>query len=270
MRCVAVSSGVLSGHVGLGAVQPVLTLLGVGCVAVPSVILSAHAATPGVTRASGYGAGDVAQLLAGVGPADAVLTGYLRDGDTATTVADALERTRPALRVVDPVLGDLGPDGAGRLYLPDAVGRILRDRILPGADLTTPNRFELGWLTGHPVETRDQIIAAARRLPVACSCVTSVPDGDRIGILTVTQDTAWFAGQRAHDRHVNGAGDVTAALLLAGLLRGVPVQDAAHAATRALDVMLGAMGPDQDDLPVIRAAPRWTAAMAAMEGQGGA
>ena len=45
--------------------------------------------------------------------------------------------------LVDPVLGD-----AGRLYVAQETAEAIRDRLIPLADIATPNLFELGWLTG--------------------------------------------------------------------------------------------------------------------------
>lgn len=46
-------------------------------------------------------------------------------------------RTLPLLAVCDPVLGD-----NGQLYVPKELVAIYRDRLVPLADIITPNQFE--------------------------------------------------------------------------------------------------------------------------------
>lgn len=256
--CVVISSGVVAGHVGLGAALPVLTRLGVQAFGLPTILLSGHAATPGVQRSQGYGCADVAQLGRGLADsgvlqrASAVLTGYLRDAETAKAVADMLDQTDHALRICDPVMGD-----DGKAYLPEAVGTVLRDRILPRADVAVPNLFELEWLTGQRLATFDDIAHAARDLGPERVFVTSCQSEDRIGVMAVTTEDARFYGAPVLSRRFNGAGDVTAALLTAGLLEGVPPNPSTGAAVAALDVMTRAAHPDEDDLPVVRTGDSW-------------
>jgi pyridoxine kinase len=260
--CLALSSSVLAGAVGLGAVLPVLHLCGVEPIGLPTAILSGHAAVPGVTRAA-YGVADITRLGAGLAAsghlarADAVLTGYLADAERAKAVAAIVGTAAPRLLACDPVLGD-----EGRLYLPEAVADVLCARLLPKADVAMPNLFELGWLTGAALPDETAIARAARALGPAVVFVTSVIRDDQIGILTVTADAAVFAGAAYRARRFNGAGDVTAALLVAGLLRGLAPAMAAAATVRALDRMAALAPDDRDDLPVLAAAPDWLAAFA--------
>lgn len=48
-----------------------------------------------------------------------------------------------AFPVLDPVLGD-----NGRMYVSESISSVMRDRLLPLADMITPNQFELGYVTG--------------------------------------------------------------------------------------------------------------------------
>jgi hydroxymethylpyrimidine/phosphomethylpyrimidine kinase len=91
-------------------------------------------------------------------PVAAVKTGMLATPETVAAVADLAARL-PAL-VVDPVLvsssGDaLFADGARRAYL---------DLLFPLATVVTPNSREAAALTGRPVSTVDDAVAAAREL----------------------------------------------------------------------------------------------------------
>jgi pyridoxine kinase len=115
---------------------------------------------------------------------DAVITGYFSTPGQVQVAVDAIARVRaaqPRTRVVvDPVLGD---EGRG-LYVKAEVAAAIRDGLVPLADLITPNRFELGWLTGEATpDTAGDALALARRLERA-TLVSSIPgDANEIGVL---------------------------------------------------------------------------------------
>lgn len=263
--CLTVASHVVAGHVGNGAAAFALAAMGVEAWPLPTVVLSGHAATPGVRGRRLPGA-EIAELTAGLaasgalGRVDACLTGYLGDAGAGAAVADLLLRLRgaaPGARVlVDPVLGD-----DGRLYLPQAMVAVQRDRLLPLADAAAPNLDELRWLTGRPCTDIAGTVAAARALGPPMVFVTSVAAGDRLGILAVTAGAAALAAAPRRARRFNGAGDVAAALLLAHLLRGRGAAEAAAHTVGALSVLTAAAEAGaRDDLPVTATAADWTAA----------
>ncbi len=98
-------------------------------------------------------------------PVAALKTGMLGDAAVIGAVADLLERqlaATPDLRVVvDPVMVSRSGDP---LLEPDAVETI-RSRLLPIANLITPNRHEASRLTGlDPIETVDDLRRTAMAL----------------------------------------------------------------------------------------------------------
>ena len=121
----------------------------------------------------------------------------------------------------DPVIGD-DRDG---VYVRPGIAEMLRDRMLPAADIATPNRFELDMLTGTACRTLAQAKAA-----VAQVAATLQPGGLRCVLLTslrteATPDDATdmlvAEAGRFHllrtpllPLDVNGAGDAIAALFL--------------------------------------------------------
>ncbi len=267
--CLSVQSLVVAGHVGHGASAFALAAEGVEVWPLPTVVLSGHAAKPGVQgrRLPGAEVAALAQGLAASGAlarCDGVLTGYLGTAEAAEAVADLVaeaKRARPgAVVLCDPVLGDHGPG----LYLPEAVGEVYRARLLGLSDIAAPNMFELGWLTGRPAGTRAEILAAAaalRAMGPGAVHVTSAGEGDRVGILTVTARGAWLSDAPRLPLHLHGAGDFVAALLMAGALSDRPPQEAAARAVGAAHALAAeAMRLERDDLPVIAARALWAEA----------
>jgi len=179
-----------------------------------------------------------------------VLTGYQGSPGVADVVLSTVQRVRrlnpAAIYCCDPVMGDVG---RGMFVLP-GLPELIRERVVPAADVVTPNAFELAYLAagGDPaavdedaVGTLDgllEAVDAVRAMGPATVLVTSVQGpwmqghsmqgapgagDDGIGMLAVDATGAYLVRTPRLPLSVNGAGDVTAALLLAHLHEGVQV-----------------------------------------------
>jgi pyridoxine kinase len=237
---IVVSSHVARGSVGNRAAVFALEVLGHPVWAVPTVILPWH---PGHGRATRI-VPDAAQFSAlmkdleraqWLGEVGAVLSGYLSDAGQAEAVTSLVAAVRArngqALYVCDPVIGD-----AGGLYVPEATAAAIRDRLMPIADIATPNRHELEWLTGLPVEDVNSAMSAALQAGPATVLVTSAPSlmAGGIGNLLLTPAQALLAEHRIIDKPPNGLGDLTAAVFLARLLGGQPLPKALQTTTASV------------------------------------
>jgi pyridoxine kinase len=219
----ALSSQVVRGTVGLSASVPALQAFGHEVWAMPTVLLSTR---PGLGRVERWApspetlAGMLAALCADgcFARIDAVLTGYLPTPEIVAAAAEAVAGVKAAnpyaIHLCDPVLGD-----AGRLYIAEGAAAAIRDRLVPLADVATPNRFELGWLTGCAMATPDAVVQAARQLGPAAVVVTSATESEAsIGTLLVEAETVLSRPSPLVAAVPNGTGDVLAGLLLgAGL-----------------------------------------------------
>lgn len=247
MRILSVSSHVAFGHVGNAALVFPLQRLGVEVLPVMTTQLSNHL---GYGRAKGgaVSAERVAAVLAGlaeldnIGAIDGLITGYLADAATGEALAAFVPRFKAAHPgapyLLDPVMGD-----EGRLYVHPDLATVVRERLVPLADLATPNPFELGVLTGLPTDDEAAILRAARTLiargPKAV-LVTSVSRGDRIGALLVTADasTAFLTPRLDFAIAPNGAGDLVAGLFLVEYRRSGDLAVAARLALARLWALL--------------------------------
>jgi pyridoxine kinase len=227
---IAVSSLVARGGVGLRATAFALERIGFPVWQVPTIFLPWHTGHGPSTRivppAEGFAG--VLQDLAGspyLAQVGAVLSGYLGSPAQAEAIAalvGAVKRVRPdALFVCDPVIGD--EEG---LYVPEATAAAIRDLLLPIADVTTPNRYELAWLAGRPTGTPAEALAAARALPPKTVLVTSAPALMRgqIGVMLASPEGALVAEHPWIEGAPSGVGDLAGAILTAGLLEGRPAQ----------------------------------------------
>jgi pyridoxine kinase len=223
---IVISSHVVRGSVGNRAAVFALETLGFPVWAVPTVVLPWH---PGHGRATRIvpPSEDFSALMRDLEQAkwlpevQAVLSGYLGDAAQADAVASLVRavkaRNGNALYLCDPVIGD-----KGGLYVPEEVAARQRDLLMPLADIATPNRHELEWMTGVPLETAAACAEAAFDAGPPTMVVTSAPAlmARSTGNLLVTADMAMVAEHRVIERSPNGLGDLTAALFLARLLDG--------------------------------------------------
>ncbi|KQZ15194.1 pyridoxamine kinase [Mesorhizobium sp. Root554] len=237
---IVVSSHVARGSVGNRAAVFALECLGFPVWAVPTVILPWH---PGHGRATRIvpPAEQFTALMADLerapwlGEVGAVLSGYLGDASQADAVAGlvrAVKTRNPAsLYICDPVLGD--SDG---LYVPEPTAIALRDRLIPLADIATPNRYELEWLTGVELPDLKSTIAAALHAGPPTMLVTSAQSmmAGGTGNLLLDSSHALLAEHRVIAQPPNGLGDLTAAIYLARIMSGQPPAKALQTTTAAV------------------------------------
>jgi pyridoxine kinase len=251
---IVISSHVADGTVGNRAAVFALERLGFPVVAVPTVILPWHPGRGPGTRiippANDFGSlvADLvrARWLARVG---GVLSGYFGEAEQAepvgALVAAVKARNPGALYLCDPVLGD-----AGGQYVSEAIVEAIRKRLLPLADIVTPNRFELGLLTGETASDNGGLSTDARGTGVNEVVVTSAfaAPGEAANLL-VTAKGALVATHPAVEKAPHGTGDLLAALYLAHRLIGSVAADALRKAAGSA-CRLAELAAGGDDLPL--------------------
>jgi len=234
---IVLSSHVVRGSVGNRAIVFALERLGFPVWAVPTIMLPWHPGHGRGTRivpeaeqfAALTGELERAPWLAEVG---AVISGYLGNAGQAAAVASlvrAVKAKNPdAVYLCDPVMGD-----AEGLYIPQATAETIRDRLLPIADIATPNRFELEWLTGAAAGSNTEIARAALALGPSTVLVTSAHAmmAGSIGNLLVTSRDVLLAEHRLVPTPPSGTGDLVSALFLARLLEGKSAEKALQMTT---------------------------------------
>lgn len=224
MRVLSIQSCVSYGHVGNSAAVFPLQRLGHEVMPVHTVVFSNH---------TGYGAwggqlisGDVVRDIVkgidergGLDDVELVLSGYQGGNDIGDAILEAValvkDRNPQAIYACDPVLGSAK---SGCFVAPE-VQTLIRDRVVPQADLITPNQFELGFITGTDPHTLEETLTSVdlvRAEGPSTVLVTSVfrPDRpeDTIEMLAVTDDGAWIVQTPQLPFKRNGSGDVAAAL----------------------------------------------------------
>lgn len=161
----------------------------------------------------------------------AVKLGMLANAGVIHAVADALEAHRPPFLVLDPVM--VATSGA-KLLEDDAL-EALRTRLIPRADLLTPNIPEAELLTGQRIVDADGAARALERL-LAMGCGAVLLKGGHLDegaqVVDRYRDAAGHAGF-VHERlpvEGHGTGCTLASAAAARLCQGMPVAQAAAAA----------------------------------------
>lgn len=231
MNVLSIQSSVAYGHVGNSAAVFPLQRLGFSVWPVNTVLFSNHTGY-GSWRGPVLAADDVAEVIRGIedrgvlGECDAVLSGYVGDASLGGVVLDAVASVKAAnpraIYCCDPVMGDVGRG----FFVREGIPGFLRDLAVPAADIITPNRFELEYLTGLSAATLDGALVASDRarelgpdLVLTTSLLLEDEPKEKIGMLAVSGEGAWLVETPLLPLSVNGAGDATAALFLAHRLR---------------------------------------------------
>jgi pyridoxine kinase len=227
MKILSIQSAVAYGHVGNSAAVFPLQRIGVEVLPVYTVNFSNH---------TGYGAWrgpliapeDVREVITGIEERgafpgiDAILSGYQGSEGIADVIVDAVARVKAAnpdaIYACDPVMGN----ATSGCFVAPAIPVLLRDKVVPVADLITPNQFELGYLTGtEPGDLASTLesVDRARDMGPRTVLVTSVERPDReegsLEMLAADDQGAWLVTTPRLPFKANGSGDVTAALFTA-------------------------------------------------------
>lgn len=227
MKILSIQSAVAYGHVGNSAAVFPLQRIGVEVLPVYTVNFSNH---------TGYGAwrgpliapDDVREVITGIeergvfGQIDAVLSGYQGGEGIGDVIIDTVARVKAAnpnaVYACDPVMGN----AKSGCFVAPAIPVLLRERVVPVADIITPNQFELGFLTDTEPDTLESTLASvdlAHAMGPRTVLVTSVERPDRekgtIEMLAADEKGAWLVQTPHLPMKANGSGDVTAALFTA-------------------------------------------------------
>lgn len=251
---------------------PVLSAMGVECAALPTALLSAH------TAFDGFVSLDLTPQLPAIMAHwramhlrfDAVYTGYLASAEQVGLVGALLDGMdeRPALTLIDPVMGDNGALYAG---FSDAFPQTMR-ALCGRADVLTPNVTEACLLTGtayNPVQDAAQTRRLLERL-LELGCRAAVLTGLRVdgdmAVAALQRDGTGTLVRTSYIPEVfHGTGDLFASTCAGALVQGAPLERAVRLAADyvALTLRRTVQAPDrrwygvnfQETLPELMA--RW-------------
>ena len=227
--CIHDLSGV--GRCSLAVILPVLSVMGIQPVALPTVVLSTHTGGFGTpARLDGCAYGETAlEHYRELGLSfDCIYTGYLGGEEQAALAEKAFDLWPSAYKVVDPVMGDNGK--AYSTVTPAFIDRMRQ--LCRRADLILPNATEAGLLLEKPLpdpldEAGAQALADELAAALAPNVVVTGLQLDKY-IACAGAGRERFVVKKLHiARNFPGTGDLYGAVLIGSLIQGNALSAAA-------------------------------------------
>lgn len=237
------------GRCSLSVISPVLSVMGIQTVAVPTAVLSTHTGGFGevvMQDLTDYIPRTLAHYRSiGIG-FDCVYTGFLGSREQIGHCLRFLEAYPEALAVVDPVMGDGGR--RYRTYSHEMCGDLVS--LVREADLITPNKTEMYLLLGQdynpaPLTHSEakSFLARLSELGPAQVLVTGVELADMtINNIAYDRDANrfWRVVCSYVPQNYPGTGDIFASIVVGSILSGDSLAIAMERATRFLELTIKA------------------------------
>ena len=172
---------------------------------------------------------------------DAVKTGMVASAELIEVIADRLKHYEAKNIVVDPVM--VATSGA-KLISDDAI-ESLKARLLPLADVITPNIPEAEVLSGLTISNEEEMIRAARQIYEDLGCAVLLKGGHKVNdandLLYREGGCVWFKGKRIDNPNTHGTGCTLSSAIASNLAKGETLDNAVKYAKNYISGALGAM-----------------------------
>ena len=172
---------------------------------------------------------------------DAVKIGMVSSAELITVIADKLRQYGARHVVVDPVM--VATSGA-KLLRSDAI-EVLKERLLPLAEVLTPNIPEAEILADMKIESPADMETAARTICEKYGCAVLCKGGhdlnDANDLLWKDGKGCWFNGRRIDNPNTHGTGCTLSSAIASNLAKGMELDAAVERAKAYISGALAAM-----------------------------
>ncbi len=172
---------------------------------------------------------------------DAVKIGMVSSAELIEVIADKLTQYKAKNIVLDPVM--VATSGA-RLINEEAV-EALKTRLIPLADVITPNIPEAAVLAGMDISAAEDMETAAKKIQAQFGCAVLLKGGHQLNDandMLVGKDTKqWFNGVRIDNPNTHGTGCTLSSAIASGLAKGYGLAEAVDMAKKYISGALAAM-----------------------------
>lgn len=172
---------------------------------------------------------------------DAVKIGMVSSAELIAAIAEKLTEYHAENIVVDPVM--VATSGA-KLISDDAIDT-LKERLLPMADVLTPNIPEAEVLSGMEVRTEEDMIKAAEKISENYHCAVLLKGGHQLNdandLLYRNGSYRWFYGKRIDNPNTHGTGCTLSSAIASNLAKGFDMDTSVERAKAYISGALGAM-----------------------------
>ena len=172
---------------------------------------------------------------------DAVKIGMVSSAELIIAIAEKLAEYQAENIVVDPVM--VATSGA-KLISDDAIDT-LKERLLPMADILTPNIPESEVLSGMEIRTEEDMIKAAEKISENYHCAVLLKGGHQLNdandLLYRKGSYRWFYGKRIDNPNTHGTGCTLSSAIASNLAKGFDMDTSVERAKAYISGALGAM-----------------------------
>ena len=172
---------------------------------------------------------------------DAVKIGMVASGELICVIADRLRHYCAKNVVIDPVM--VATSGSA-LMKNDAVQTLIEE-LLPVSTLVTPNIPEAQVLSGFTIESKEDMIAAAKKIGDGYHCAVLLKGGHSINdandLLYANGELTWFEGKRINNPNTHGTGCTLSSAIASNLAKGFPLAESVQRAKNYISGALAAM-----------------------------
>ena len=174
---------------------------------------------------------------------DAVKIGMTSSVDTIEAIAAGLVKYKAKNIVLDPVMVAT----SGSRLLEENAANTLMEKLFPLADIITPNIPELEVISGRQIESKDDIIEAAKTIYDKYGCPVLSKGGHFTDTACVC-DYLWdgkqiitFETKRVDNPNSHGTGCTLSSAIASGLAKGLSLEQAVDNGKRYVTACLKAM-----------------------------
>ena len=171
---------------------------------------------------------------------DAVKVGMVSSAELIGVIAEKLARYGAGHIVVDPVM--VATSGS-RLLRSEALTALV-ERLLPLAEVVTPNVPEAEILTGMEIHSAEDMVRAAEIIHGRCGAAVLLKGGharnDANDYLCSSTGGQWFTGERIDNPNTHGTGCTLSSAIAANLAKGFQLDEAVARAKKYISGALAA------------------------------
>ena len=172
---------------------------------------------------------------------DAVKIGMVASSELVHVIADRLKYYEAKNVVVDPVMVAT----SGSELMKSSAVSMLNEKLLPIATLVTPNIPEAQVLSGMIIESKEDMITAAKQISDSCHCAVLLKGGHSINdandLLYANGELVWFEGKRIDNPNTHGTGCTLSSAIASNLAKGFSLAESVKRAKEYISGALAAM-----------------------------
>lgn len=156
---------------------------------------------------------------------DSVKIGMVPGAEFMEVIADKLIYHKAKNVVIDPVM----VAESGSKLMPDDAVNILKTKLLPLATVITPNLKEAEVLINRSINTKDDMITAAKEISKEIGTAVLLKGGHSIDnaddLLIEDKEITWLTGKRINNPNAHGTGCTLSSAIACNLAKGLSLKE---------------------------------------------